>query len=320
MPLTLEQYATYLDTRRDLPWPAPPEIDPPKAKPHLTRLPDVRAVLWSVYGTLVHLAGGELYFEHPQQFIMDVALDKTIQEFKMWGSMPRKPGHPADYLRRVYTDILTDQRMAPSGGEKFPEVVSERIWEAFIKKLFQKDYKFDATFYGSLNEYSRKVAYFFHASLQGTACYPGAAEALRYVTDQGLTQGLLGDGQCFTLVQLQHGLAKQDPSLRADEVLDPALRLLSADVRARKPSERLFRQALGVLAERGISPGEVLHVGSNLARDLAPARRLGMKTALFIADKAALQLSPEQLKQALKEPVNRPDVLLTELPQIADIV
>src|SRR5262249_49175584 len=37
MPLTLEQYASYLDTR-DLPWPAPPEVEPPRAKPHLKRL------------------------------------------------------------------------------------------------------------------------------------------------------------------------------------------------------------------------------------------------------------------------------------------
>src|SRR5439155_24632751 len=70
MPLTLEQYATYLDTR-DLPWPAPPVIDRPLARPHLVRLDGVRAVLWTVYGTLVHLVGGELYFEHPKEFIMD---------------------------------------------------------------------------------------------------------------------------------------------------------------------------------------------------------------------------------------------------------
>src|SRR5262245_16037273 len=105
MALSLEQYATYLDTR-GLPWPAPPEIERPKARPHLVRLPGVRAVLWNVYGTLLAIPGGELYFEHPQKFVMDVALDKTIQEFKMWGSMTRKPGNPADYLGRVYNDLL----------------------------------------------------------------------------------------------------------------------------------------------------------------------------------------------------------------------
>jgi hypothetical protein len=71
MPLTLEQYATYLDTRRDLHWPAPPQIDPPPARPHLVPLPGLRAVLWNVYGTLLAVPGGELYFEHPNQFIMD---------------------------------------------------------------------------------------------------------------------------------------------------------------------------------------------------------------------------------------------------------
>src|SRR5205807_8727547 len=104
-----------------------------------------------------------------------------------------------------------------------PEAAADRVWEAIIKKLFQKDYKFDAGFYGSLNEYSRKVAYFFHASLQGTACYPGAAAALRHVADAGLTQGLLADAQCFTTVQLQRGLARQDPAARLDELIDPEL-------------------------------------------------------------------------------------------------
>src|SRR5262245_4688915 len=197
MPLSLEQYARYLDSR-DLPWPSPPEVERPRAKPYLVSLPGVRAVTWNVYGTLLAVAGGELLFEHPNKFVMDVALDKTIQEFKMWGSMTRKPGQPADYLRLIYTSLLQEQRTVTGGGEKYPEVAADRLWEAFVKKLLQKDYKFDTNFYGSLNEFSRKVAYFFHASLQGTACYPGGAAALRYVADRGLTQSLLADGQCFT--------------------------------------------------------------------------------------------------------------------------
>lgn len=315
MALTLEQYATYLDTR-DLPWPAPPTVERPKARPHLVRLPDVRAVTWNVYGTLLAVVGGELYFEHPQKFIMDVALDKTIQEFKMWGSMTRKPGQPADYLRQIYADLLADQRAAPGSTEKHPEVVSERLWEAFIKKLLQKDYKFDAGFYGALNEFSRKVAYFFHTSLQMPAGYPGLADALQHVADSGLQQGLVADGQCFTPVQLQRCVVRQKETAKFDTLIDPELRTLSCEVRGRKPSERLFRHSLDLLEKKGISPGEVLHVGSRLTQDIAPARRLGMKTALFAGDKASLQATAEQLK----EPASRPDVMLTELGQIAEVV
>lgn len=315
MALTLEQYASYLDTR-GLNWPAAPAIERPRARPHLIRLPGIRAVLWNIYGTLLAVSGGEFLFEHPQRFVMDVALEKTIQEFKMWGSMSRKPGQPADYLREVYGNILTEQRMTGGGGERHPETCAERIWEAFIKRLLQKDYKFDAGFFGALNEFSRKVAYFFHASLQGTGCYPGAAEALLLVKERGLVQGLLADAQCFTIVQLQRGLAAQNPAARLDDLFDGDLRMLSHEVRARKPSERLFRPIFQTLAQKGIKPDQVLHVGSRVAQDVVPARRLGLRTALFAGDKAALQATPEQLK----EPASRPDVLLTELSQIADVL
>jgi FMN phosphatase YigB (HAD superfamily) len=314
--MTLEEYASYLDTRQDLPWPAAPTATPIKARPHLVRLPDVRAVLWNVYGTLLAIPLGELVFEHPQAFIMSIALEKTIQEFKMWGSMSRKPGQPSDYMQSMYSQILTEHRSAPGGGERYPEPVAERIWETILKCLMQKDYKFDAGLFGSLNELSRKVAYFFHASLQGTACYDGAAKAMRHVVDSGLKQGLLADGQCFTRIQLQRGLAAQSQETRLGDLLSEGLVVLSCDLRGRKPSERLFRQAVSALAEQGLSPGEVLHVGSSLQRDLVPAKRLGMHTALFAGDKTSLQADAEQIKL----PALRPDVLLTDLEQVLEVV
>ncbi len=315
MPLTLEQYATYLDTR-DLPWPAPPAIERPKARPHLQPLPEVRVVTWNIYGTLLCITGGELYFEHPQKFVMDVALDKTLQEFKMWGSMSRKPGQPAEYLGLLYARALDEQRIASALGEKHPEIAAERVWEKIIKWLCEKEYKFDAGFFGSLNEYSRKVAYFFHASLQATAAYPGAAAALAHVRERGLAQGVVADGQSFTLVQLQRGLAAQEAQAAADSLFDADLRVLSHDCKARKPSERPYKQLLHALAARGLRADQVLHVGSRIAHDVVPARRMGMRTGLFAGDKNSLQATPEQLK----DPNRRPDVLLTELQQIKDVI
>jgi FMN phosphatase YigB (HAD superfamily) len=315
MPLTLEQYATYLDTR-DLAWPAAPEVKRPKARPHVTPMPEVRAVLWNVYGTLLSVSGGGLYFEHPQPLITNVALDKTLTEFKMWASMSRRPGQPAEYLGQIYQQVLLEQQLPAVPGEKHPGVSSEKVWESIIKKLFQKDYQFDAGFFGSLNEFSRKVAYFFHASLQGSACYRGAAQALRHVAAKGLTQALLADGQCFTAVQLQRGLSAQDESANLDELIPPSRRWLSCDLRAKKPSERLFRAAVDALREQGIETTDVLHVGSRITQDLLPAKRLGMRTALFAGDKASLEATAEQLK----DPHSRPDVLLTKLKQIKDIV
>src|SRR5581483_6446190 len=191
MPLTLEQYAASLDTREDLHWPVAPPMQPAKARPHLVRMPLVRVVAWDLYGTLLHLLSGDLLFQHPQKFVMDIALDKTVQEFKMWGSMSRKPGQPSEYMGQIYEKVLTEQRLVSSPGERYPELRAERIWEAIIKKLQQKEYKFDAGLYGPLPEYSRKIAYFFHASLQGTACPEGTAGVLEQLSARGIKQGLL---------------------------------------------------------------------------------------------------------------------------------
>ena len=315
MPLTLEQYATWLDTR-DLPWPAPPEVEKPKARPALKKLPDVQVVLWNVYGSLLAIPGGELYFVHPQDMIMGIVLDKTIQEFNMWASMSRKPGQPADYLKLLYTQELDMQKGISTGGEKHPEVCVERIWEAIFKKLFQKDYSFDAGFYGALNELSEKVSYFFHASLQGTGCMEGAAKAMRKLEQKNIKQGLLGDGQCFTTVQLQRGLQAQDEDLELEALIPESRQFLSHRIRARKPSETLFRQVLESLEEEGIQANQILHVGSQIERDLVVAKRLGMKTALFAGDKASLEATPEQLK----DPKKRPDVMLTELTQVSHLL
>jgi FMN phosphatase YigB (HAD superfamily) len=315
MPLSLEQYADQLATR-DLVWPVPPTPQPPRAKPCLVRMPQVRVVLWNVYGTLLNIVGGELLFEHPQKFVMEVALDKIVQEYKMWGSMTRKPGQPADYMGEMYSKVLTDLRMAPSRHEKHPEISSERIWEAIVKKLQQKEYKYDVLMYGDLPDFSCKIAYFFHASLQGAGCYEGAAEALELVRQAGLKQGLLADTQCFSFVQLQRSLNQQRTGIVVDQLFERGLRSLSHEIGGRKPSERLFKHALAQLATLGIAPAQVLHVGSRIDQDLVPAKKAGMRTALFAGDKESLHATREQLKDR----ATRPDAMLTDLRQIAEIV
>jgi FMN phosphatase YigB (HAD superfamily) len=265
---------------------------------------------------LLAITEGELLFEHPNDFVMDIALSKTIDEFKMWTAMSRKPGRPSEHLKEVYSKLLIEQRTRPAGGEKYPEIRADSLWESVVKKLLQKDYRIDTSSFGSLNEFSRKVAYFFHASLQGSACYAGAAESLRRIRKLGIRQGLIADAQSFTSLQLERGLQQQSAGLTLDDLMDPDLVAYSCELRARKPSERIFRPVLSALARRGILPGQALHVGARINRDLAPARRLGMRTALFAGDKGSLQLNDVPVNEL----PTRVDAVLTRLDQIADVV
>src|SRR5437870_321886 len=111
MALSLEQYAHWLDGRSDLLWPAVPKAEPPRARPYLKRLAGIRVISFSIYGTLLRISGGELCFTHPEKFLMEAALDKMIQEFKMWQSMTRKPGKPSEYMAKMYEQILDEVRI-----------------------------------------------------------------------------------------------------------------------------------------------------------------------------------------------------------------
>lgn len=314
MPHTLEQYAEFLTTR-DLVWPVAPTPQPAKARPHVVPLEGIRLVAWNVYGTLLTISTGNLVYQHPQKLIMEVALDKTVKEFKMWGSMSRKPGQPSEYLEQLYERALDQLRMAPSPGEKHPEIQAEKIWDDIVKKLQQKDYKWDVGFFGGLGDYTKKIALFFHASLQGTRLSPGAKEAIGHIASCGVRQGTLADGQCFTMAQVHRAMVEEQAGTAA-ATFDPSLTILSSDVGARKPSDRIFKAFLAAAGKRGIAPEQVLHLGSRIIEDIAPAKRAGMRTALFAGDKESLQATAEQLK----DPATRPDRLLTDLGQLVEVI
>jgi hypothetical protein len=272
----------------------------------------LKLVLWNVYGTLLTIAEGDLKYQSDRDLMLNIALDKTIAEFKMWASMSRKPGQPADYMKEIYRRALNEARMLPSRNESQPETRTELIWENIIKRLLQKEYKFDAAFYGSLNQYSQKVAFFFHANMQGTGPMPCAARTVRQLAASGIQQGLWADGQCFTPAHLGYHLAQQDYSCDLDLYIPQRLRILSHEVKGRKPGETMQQNLLAKLAAFNIAPQEVLHVGCSMSRDIIAAKSIGLRTALFVGDKTALVASTEELR----DETTRPDMLLTDLAQL----
>ena len=181
MARTLFEYAEWLE-ERNLLWPAAPKAAPAPATPFLRPLPGIRAVTWSIYGTLLTISDGELLHMHPQSIRMQVALDKTIHEFNMWNSMTRKPGAPWEYMLQKYKNAVEEQSMAASDQKgEIPEINSALVWRKLLGMLEKKEYQYDEAFYGDLDELSEKVAYFFHLCLQGAAAAPHAQQALSSV-------------------------------------------------------------------------------------------------------------------------------------------
>jgi FMN phosphatase YigB (HAD superfamily) len=315
MSQTLAEYSDFLDGR-SLIWPHVPPVRPIAATPSLAPLPGIRAVLWDVYGTLLRVSDGKFSLFPFDEARLQIALDKTIHEFNMWNSMYRKPGPPWQSLIGLYRSTVERQAMAGSAMGDVTEVNLVDTWRAIIERLFEKEYSFDQAVYGDLDEFSEKVAYFFHANLQGTEARDGAVRAMSDVNAAGLLQGLLSDGQSFTLVQTLRALAMQGELPPLYELFRRQTVILSYEVAARKPSRSLFTQAVNRMRMLGIQAQEILHVSCRQSTDLMPAKAVGMKTALLVAERAGLEIN----SSLLKNPATRPDRLLTQLDQIRSII
>jgi FMN phosphatase YigB (HAD superfamily) len=316
MAKSLLEYADWLDGREDLVWPKPPRHKPITTQPRLKKLRGIRAVVWNVYGTLLRITDGRLLFRHPQMIRMQVALEKTAREFNMWNSMYRKPGAPWEYLLGRYEHALEKQEMVQSAPGEFPEVNSTAVWKTIIRELERKEYKYDAGFYGGIDSFSEKVAFYFHASLQGLAAEQHALKVARAIGKAGLVQGLFADAQPFTPVQMLR-------AFRAQSKLPPPVDLFAAECSVlsfqegfRKPSRSLFRTCLSRFEKLDIGPAEILLISSHLQEDLVPAAEQGMRTALFVGDGLSLEAATEEAD----EPDLKPDCTLTDFIQLSNVI
>jgi FMN phosphatase YigB (HAD superfamily) len=315
MSLSLAEYADVLDGR-NLIWPQVPPPTSVKATPAVQPLPGIRAVLWDVYGTLVRVTEGRFTLFPKDEVRLQIALDKTIHEFNMWNHMYRKPGPPWQSMIGLYRSTIDRLSMVGARRGDVTEVNLAEVWQEIIERLFEKDYSFDGAVFGDLADFSEKVAYFFHCNLQGTEARAGAVRVMRDLAASQIQQGYLSDGQPFTLVQSLRALARQGELPPLSELFRPQTLVLSSDVGARKPSRSLFAQAVSNLRGLGISAEQTLHVSCRLATDLAPAKAVGMKTALLAAEKSGLEVSSSLLKDA----ATKPDRLLTDLAQLSGML
>jgi FMN phosphatase YigB (HAD superfamily) len=317
MPQSLQEYAVWLDQRNDLIWPRVPKDAPVSARALDKPLHGIRAVVWNLYGTLLRVTDGQLLLSHHTELRMQVALEKTIGEFNMWNSMTRKPGAPWEYVLPKYRAALQDLELttgAPDG--EFAHVNGASVWRRILDMLGQKEYQYDEGFYGNLDQLSEKIAYFFQSCLQAVEAAPNALKALTCVRQSGLEQGLLADAQPFSLIQALRAFGQQGKLPPLSELFDPACLILSCQLGVRKPSAGMYDACLQRFADKGVQPKEILYVGNRLQADVAIAKQMGMRTALYAGDKLSLQATPAEIKHRDL----RPKRLLTDLIQIRNVI
>jgi putative hydrolase of the HAD superfamily len=134
---------------------------------------------------------------------------------------------------------------------------------------------------------------------------PELEECLAGFVSAGLPLGIVSNAQFYTRELFPALLGRSTEECG----FAPELQVYSFEQGFAKPGESIYRLSAERLAARGIDPSAALYVGNDMLNDIAPAQRVGFRTALFAGDLRSLRLREDDPR------VDgiRPDLVVTRL-------
>lgn len=274
---------------------------PTDAEPRQPALPGIRAVLFDVYGTLLISGTGDIGLS--EEAARGPAMTESFRAAGFAGATEAVGGRAADRLMAL---IREEHRRRSQAGFACPEVDIREVWLELLRELAGS---------GSIEPAREdlqvlRLAVEYESRVNPAWPMPGFEETLTALREKGLALGIVSNAQFYTPLTFE-ALTGRDPEGWG---FDPELCVWSYEHRRAKPDPWLFERALRRLdREYGIAPSGTLVVGNDLLNDVAPAARLGCRTALFAGDRRSYRPRPGDARCAGIEP----DLVLTALVPIA---
>jgi len=251
--------------------------DPPQLPPEWDALyrayaqprsgpPEIKAVLFDVYGTLFCSASGDIGLARKQTGAIK-ALDALARQYGLAGEQMR-----SFFLEQVAAIHGRSTRTA------WPEVRVEEIWTEFLRQRENAAIGDGAA--------GRELALRYELAVNPVYPMPNAAQTIAALRQAGLVLGIISNAQFFTPLLFEAFFG----ALPENMGFDPGLLIWSFEQGEAKPSPRLFEAAAGQLSARGILPAECAFVGNDMLSDIYGAVNAGFKTILFAGDSRSLRL------------------------------
>ena len=266
---------------------------PTDAVARLKELPDIRAVLFDIYGTLIISGSGDIgsdRLEHRRR-----ALAEVVDSFNL--------ELVCDAVRANdrFTDmILSEHQRSRATDVSYPEVDVREIWSSVLPEVVDDPAAIDVSAF----------ALEFELRVNPTWVMPGCGETLDLLSQRGLMLGIVSNAQFFTPLLLEALVGRDLNQLG----FSSDLTYFSFEHRQAKPGTAMYELARSRLAALGIPPDRVLYVGNDMLNDVAAASLVGFRTALFAGDQRSLRLRSDDKRVHGVEA----DIVVTELAQLTE--
>lgn len=263
--------------------------------PKLSKLEDIRAIIFDIYGTLVLSGTG------------DISIAQSVDRESELRNILRSSGYSISEDDRLldlfYHLIKADHERSKAKGAMYPEVDILDIWGHFIKNQFNS-----TSDPASLQE----LAIRFECAVNPVWPMPGLESMLKQIRALHYPLGIVSNAQFYTPLMLEGFTGKTISELGFEDDLS----VWSFEERLGKPSIELFEKLSKALKQRGIKPTQALYVGNDMLNDIWTASQAGLKTALYAGDQRSLRLreSDDRCRELT------PDIIVTELHQLLEVI
>ena len=232
---------------------SPLQPKPTKTTALAPPLPNIRAVLFDIYGTLLISGCGDIGVsnESGKAGAFAAALSACNIEWK---------GDPVLGVAQLHRAILDQQQALRNEGVEHPEVNIVAAWKTMLAGE------------NLSTEALQQLAVEYECRVNPIWPMPGADELLKRLKAASTTIGLISNAQFFTPIACEQLFAGDLTTLG----FDPALRFYSYEHSQAKPGSFLYELAANTLAEKGIPPEQTLYVGNDMLNDVFPAQPRGV--------------------------------------------
>lgn len=284
--------------------------EPTDINPAYREEPDVRVVIFDIYGTLIISASGDI--EESEISVRNLEQSLDTAGIRILPPAGEKQRVLIQMLQSFKSEIVKVHESEKSSDKPYPEVDILAIWESILIK--QRELKNLEICDGLC---IKCFTFVFEILSNNIYPMPGMKEVINNLIQSKYPIGIISNAQFYTPVIVNYFLNGKITDDETVEPFDPEITVFSYQHKRAKPDPHLFHLITESCREKyDASPDQIIFVGNDMFRDVYPAKRAGFKTVLFAGDDRSLRLREENAEISHIEP----DHIITDLRQLLKII
>ena len=264
-------------------------------------LKGIKCVAFDFYGTMFISGAGDIGVDEEQKASAPKIFKEALQStgFELANASAGKTG--LEQFNETIDRVSSEKK---DEGILYPEPDIILVWQRVLATLVQLNF-----IEGPITRQDAiRFAIEFEFRSNRIWPVPDLEEILCTLLEQNYSLGIISNSQFYTPLAFEALIGKSTDAFGFDR----ALQKWSYMYGIKKPSLDFYRNFTNELPKKNLEPWEILYVGNDLFKDVIPAKKLGMRTALYVGDRRSLRHDDEELANAEQEP----DVIIDELHQI----